>query len=86
MKKDIHPQYYKNAKVVCACGNSFTTGSTVAEIKIEICSMCHPFYTGKQKLVDDRGRVERFKRIVEKKSGFKTTKKPATAKKQKKAS
>jgi len=84
MKKDIHPKYYKNAKVVCACGNSFTTGSTMAEIKIEICSMCHPFYTGKQKLVDDRGRVERFQRLVQKKSGFKTTKKVIATKKQKK--
>ena len=64
MKKDIHPQYYKNAKVVCACGNSFTTGSTMAEIKVEICSMCHPFYTGKQKLVDTARRVEKFQAKV----------------------
>jgi large subunit ribosomal protein L31 len=67
MKKDIHPTYFKDAKVICACGNSFTTGSTVQEIHVEICSACHPFYTGKQKLVDDRGRVERFKRMQEKK-------------------
>ena len=71
MKKDIHPQYYPKAKVTCACGNSFSTGSTVEEIQIEICSMCHPFYTGKQKLMDDRGRVERFKKMVEKKQVIK---------------
>lgn len=74
MKKDIHPKYYEKAKVVCACGNSFTTGSTVAEIHVEICSACHPFYTGKQKLVDNRGRIERFERMMAKK---KTTKKKA---------
>ena len=68
MKKDIHPQYKPQAKVVCACGNTFTTGSTLNEIHIEICSTCHPFYTGKQKLVDDRGRVERFQRMLDKKS------------------
>lgn len=68
MKKDIHPKYYPNAKIVCACGHTFTTGSTVPEIHVEICSACHPFYTGKQKLIDDRGRVERFQRIVQKKS------------------
>jgi len=68
MKKDIHPKYYEKAKVICACGNSFTTGSTAAEIHVEICSACHPFYTGKQKLIDDRGRVERFQRIMEKKT------------------
>jgi len=68
MKKDTHPQYFKDAKVICACGNTFTTGSTLQEIHVEICSACHPFYTGKQKLVDNRGRVERFKRLQEKKS------------------
>ena len=70
MKKDIHPKYYKNAKVICACGNSFTIGSTVPEIHVEICSACHPFYTGKQKLVDDRGRVERFEKMMKKKKEF----------------
>ncbi|MDP2684371.1 MAG: 50S ribosomal protein L31 [bacterium] len=68
MKKDIHPKYYTKAKIVCACGNSFTTGSTSEEIHIEICSMCHPFYTGKQKLLDDRGRVDRFKKLAGKKT------------------
>ena len=64
MKKDIHPAYYTDATVTCACGRSFKTGSTVKEIQIEICSNCHPFYTGKDKLVDTAGRVDRFKRIV----------------------
>ena len=65
MKKDIHPKYYTNAKVTCACGASFTTGSTFEEIKTELCSACHPFYTGKQKLVDTARRVEKFKAKVE---------------------
>jgi len=61
MKKDIHPQYYPNAKVRCACGATFTVGSTKPEIQVEICSQCHPFYTGKEKLIDTAGRVEKFK-------------------------
>jgi len=60
MKKDIHPKYYPEAKMTCACGNSFTTGSTLPELKVEICSACHPFYTGKQKLLDSARRVEKF--------------------------
>lgn len=59
MKKDIHPNYVE-CKVACACGNSFVTRSTVPEIHVEICSSCHPFYTGKQKFVDSEGRVDRF--------------------------
>jgi len=59
-KKDIHPEYHK-AIVHCACGNEFETGSTSKEIRVEICSKCHPFFTGKQKLVDSTGRVERFR-------------------------
>ena len=62
MKPEIHPTYYKDAKVICVCGNTFTTGSVLKEIKIDICSSCHPFYTGKQKLVDTEGRVERFRK------------------------
>jgi large subunit ribosomal protein L31 len=80
MKKDIHPQYFEDAKVICACGNTFTTGSTLQEIHVEICSACHPFYTGKQKLVDDRGRVERFKRLQEKKSKLSLHKKAKNSK------
>lgn len=61
MKKDIHPEYMETT-ITCACGNKITTKSTVKEIKVEICSNCHPFYTGKQKLIDTAGRVERFKK------------------------
>ena len=65
MKKEIHPTYYPDAKVICACGNIFTAGSTQEEIKTELCSACHPFYTGKQKLVDSARRVEKFKAKVD---------------------
>ena len=61
MKKDIHPKYFSQAKVTCACGNSFTAGSTQEKIKIEICSACHPLSTGEEKIIDTAGRVERFK-------------------------
>jgi len=60
MKQNIHPQWFPEAKVTCACGNTFTTGSTKEEIRVEICSACHPFYTGQQKFVDTLGRVEKF--------------------------
>jgi large subunit ribosomal protein L31 len=62
MKPKIHPEYYNDAKVICACGNTFTTGSTKKTLKVELCSKCHPFYTGEQRVVDTLGRVERFKR------------------------
>jgi large subunit ribosomal protein L31 len=62
MKDSIHPQFYTNAKVTCACGNSFHTGSTQEVLHTEICSKCHPFYTGKQKLVDTTGTVDKFKK------------------------
>lgn len=66
MKANIHPTWYSNAVVTCACGNSFTTGSTVPQIKVELCSKCHPFFTGQQKLVDTLGQVDRFqKRVAE---------------------
>ena len=61
MKKELHPEYHEIA-VSCACGNSFKTRSTVPEMKVEICSACHPFFTGKQKLIDSAGRVERFQK------------------------
>lgn len=61
MKKDIHPKYYDDAKVSCSCGAAFSVGGTVKEIHVEVCSQCHPFYTGKQKLVDTAGRVDRFR-------------------------
>ena len=61
MKKDIHPKYNDNAKIKCACGAEFLVGSTDKEIYVEICSACHPFFTGKEKLVDTAGRVDKFK-------------------------
>lgn len=66
MKKDTHPTYYEKAKVICACGNSFTIGSTVKELHVELCSACHPFYTGKQKLVDTARRVEKYEEKIAK--------------------
>jgi large subunit ribosomal protein L31 len=60
MKEEIHPTYYPEALVVCACGNTWTTGSTIKEIRTEICSNCHPFYTGEQRIVDTEGQVDRF--------------------------
>ena len=60
MKQTIHPTYYADAKVICACGNTFTTGSTMQTLKAELCSKCHPFYTGQVKYVDTMGRVEKF--------------------------
>ena len=68
MKKDIHPTYYPTAQVICACGNSFVAGSVMPEIKTELCSACHPFYTGKQKLIDSARRVEKFGLKAEKKA------------------
>jgi large subunit ribosomal protein L31 len=62
MKDKIHPKYYDDTKVTCLCGNTFTIGSTKAEIRVEVCSKCHPFYTGEQRIVDSMGRVERFKK------------------------
>ena len=66
MKPDIHPEY-KMIRVHCACGNEFVTRSTANEIRVEICSNCHPFFTGKQKIVDTAGKVDRFRRRYEKK-------------------
>jgi len=62
MKDKIHPKFYNDAKVVCACGNTFTTGSTRELLKIELCSKCHPFFTGQRRMLDATGRVERFKK------------------------
>ncbi len=83
MKETIHPQYYPNAKVKCVCGNEWTVGSTAEELHTSICSNCHPFYTGAEKIVDTRGRVDRFKRTMEKAStraASATVKKPRSAK------
>ncbi len=67
MKKGIHPKYYPNATVVCVCGNTWTTGSTQERIQTDICSACHPFFTGEQRIVDTAGQVERFIRRLERK-------------------
>jgi len=61
MKKDIHPKYHKT-KVTCTCGNTFEIGSTNEQIEVELCSQCHPFYTGKQKLIDDAGIIDKYKK------------------------
>jgi large subunit ribosomal protein L31 len=65
MKDEIHPQYYPEATVRCACGNTWTTGSTVEELRTDVCSACHPFFTGEQRIVDTEGRVDRFYRRLE---------------------
>ncbi|MFC2014829.1 50S ribosomal protein L31 [Chloroflexota bacterium] len=61
MKTKIHPKYYDDATVTCACGNSFKTGATKQEMRVETCSQCHPFFTGERRMMDTAGRVERFK-------------------------
>lgn len=88
MKKDIHPKYFKEAEVSCACGASFTLGSTVEKLRVEICSACHPFYTGNEKIMDTAGMVEKFKgRVAKAKAAkvAKAAKSPKTAKADKKA-
>ena len=76
MKKDIHPKYYSKTQVRCSCGAVFEIGSTKEHFETEICSKCHPFYTGKEKFIDTAGRVEKFKKRLEKKEkSLKKTKK-----------
>lgn len=84
MKKDIHPKYYAKAKVSCACGASFEVGSTQPEVKVEICSACHPFYTGEQKYVDTARRVEKFEELRQKAAKMKAGRK-STSKREKRA-
>ncbi|MGD2206075.1 MAG: 50S ribosomal protein L31 [Anaerolineae bacterium] len=67
MKEGIHPKYYPEATVTCACGNTWTTGGTQEVIRTDVCSNCHPFFTGEQRIVDTAGQVERFMRRLEKK-------------------
>lgn len=76
MKTDIHPEYVL-ATVRCSCGNEFTTRSTKREIRVELCNQCHPFYTGRQKLVDSGGRVERYRQRYAKTQAKQTGKQPA---------
>ncbi len=68
MKEGIHPTYYPEAEVTCACGNSWRTGATRETIRTDVCSACHPFFTGEQRIVDTAGQVERFMRRLEKRS------------------
>jgi len=70
MKTDIHPTYYPDAKVICACGETWTVGSTKKEIRVDICSACHPFYTGEQRIVDTEGQVDRFYKRLEARQQF----------------
>ena len=65
VKKNIHPVYYDSVTVTCSCGRSFTVGSTEDKLSVEVCSKCHPFYTGKQKLVDVAGRIDKFKKRLQ---------------------
>jgi large subunit ribosomal protein L31 len=65
MKQTVHPQYFENAQVICVCGNRFTTGSTQEVIHVELCSNCHPFYTGEQKFVDTASRIQKFQKRQE---------------------
>ncbi len=62
MKSDIHPTYFENVTAICACGATFSVGSTTEKISVEICSNCHPFYTGEEKVLDTKGRVDKFKK------------------------
>jgi large subunit ribosomal protein L31 len=85
MKKGIHPKYNETATVSCACGNTFQVGSTENEIRVELCSNCHPFYTGKAKFVDTAGRVDKYKKKMEKVGAAAAVRKGKKAKKDSKA-
>lgn len=84
MKKNTHPTYFPDAKIICSCGAVLETGATQKELHVEICSACHPFYTGKKKVLDNAGRVDRFKKLAAKSETKKATtvKKAPRAKKQ----
>ncbi|GMR19061.1 MAG: hypothetical protein BMS9Abin34_186 [Patescibacteria group bacterium] len=82
-KEKLHPKYYPEAKVTCACGNTFTTGSTQPKLEVEVCSNCHPFFTGKEVLLDTEGRVEKFekkRKAAETKGKLKTKRKTGASK------
>ena len=81
MKAQIHPQYFEDAQVICACGNKFTTGSTLELIHVELCSKCHPFYTGEQRFVDSASRIQKFQKKQEVASLHVTKKKEKEVKK-----
>lgn len=79
MKKDIHPKYYPDAQVICACGNTWHTGSTKPEIRTDVCSACHPFYTGEQRIVDTEGQVDRFYKKLQARKDYLTEKDAAAS-------
>ncbi len=81
MKKDTHPTYYENAKITCSCGATFTVGMTKESVKTDLCSQCHPFYTGKRKLIDTEGRVDKFKAKMEAAAKLKSKKGPTKKRK-----
>lgn len=83
-KKELHPRYYPEAKVTCACGNTFTVGSTQPELKVEICASCHPFFTGKEVLIDTEGRVEKFEKKRKKAEARRKLEKGTTVEKEEK--
>jgi len=85
MKKDIHPEYYSKAKATCACGATYSVGSTKEKLDVDICAKCHPFYTGKEKILDTAGKVEKFKaRTAKAKEAPKKAKKTRATKAKKK--
>ena len=83
MKQNIHPTYFPDAQVVCSCGNTFTTGSTKKSVTVEVCYKCHPFYTGEQRFLDTKGRVEMFQKKQEAAKAYSSSKKKKTDKKEK---
>lgn len=82
MKKKTHPEFFSDAKIICSCGAVLITGSTIKETHVEICSACHPFYTGKKKVLDTTGRVDRFKKLAEKAAAKKVAPKKERIKKE----
>ena len=83
MKQGIHPQYHDDCQVSCACGNKFTTGSTLKKIEVDVCSKCHPYFTGQQKFVDIKGRIDKFNEKVSKGKEYKAKKEVKAGKKTK---
>lgn len=86
MKANVHPKFFDNAKVVCICGNQFTTGSTQESMHVELCYKCHPFYTGEQRFVDSGSLIQKFQRKQKKASEYQATNKKKVEEKKKKAS
>ena len=85
MKQGIHPQYFEDAQVICVCGNKFTTGSTREVIHVELCSNCHPFYTGEQRFVDSASRIQKFQTRTETAKKYQVIKKEKKEKEEKRS-